>query len=172
MVLLLMVVLLDINTRLSAKNRWDKGGLCLDILIGAHLPLSNCWFLLWERTSIQRINMYGEIESPCLIPLDGAKYSVLVPFTSIVVELVQIQDMMRLTIFFRKLKYWRVCFTKYHSILSNTFSKSIFIIKLPFSLFILLKCRIISCTMMALSAAYLFLRKLVWHGPIILFIIS
>lgn len=49
---------------------------------------------------------------------------------------------------------------------SKAFSRSIFAIKHLFFPFILVKWVRTSWTMMALSAAYRFLRKLAWHGPV------
>lgn len=95
----LFLSVIDISTRSSAKNSCDSFGPDLLTFIGSYKLFWRSWLMLWASTSIHRIKMYGDIGSPWRIPLEGLKMSVLVPFTRTATELVQMQDIIRFTIF-------------------------------------------------------------------------
>lgn len=67
------------------------------------------------------IKRYGEIGSPCLIPLIGLKWEVCSPFTKIEIEEEEIQDIIRELSLGGTLKKERACLINLHSILSNAF---------------------------------------------------
>lgn len=154
------------RARSSAKKIWDILGPFLLMLMGDHSPWWAFLSMSLESLSIHKMKRYDNSGSPCLMPLVGMKGLVcsLLTRTEMVEELTH--AIMRLVIVFGKLKPWRVSFMKDHSSLSKAFSKSILIIVLGDLPFIFPKCVMYSYTMMALSEALLFERKLVWLGPI------
>lgn len=83
---------LAIRIRSSAKNRSDRFGPFPAILIG-FLHLLWTALLMFDKYSIHNIKIYGDIGSPCRIPLEGSKNYVRIPFTSIDTLLVVIHDM-------------------------------------------------------------------------------
>jgi hypothetical protein len=78
------------------------------------------------RYSMQRIKMYRDRGSPCLIPLDGEKFSRHSPFTKMEREEDEMQDIISSIQEEGKLKNWRVWRIKDHSRGSYAFLRSIF----------------------------------------------
>ncbi|CAA7044063.1 unnamed protein product [Microthlaspi erraticum] len=64
-------LILQKNMVSSAKSRWFRWGLPLDTLIPSSLPLTCAFWQRPERTSLQRMKMYGDRGSPYLMPLCG-----------------------------------------------------------------------------------------------------
>jgi hypothetical protein len=75
--------------------------------------------------------MYGDRGSPCLIPLDGEKFSRRSPFTKMERDEDEMQDIISSIQEEGKLKNWRVWRIKDHSRRSYTFSRSIFRAMVP-----------------------------------------
>lgn len=96
-------LIVDIRTRSSTKKRWGRGGSPLKMRIGSHF-CKIASLMLWERTFIHKIKIYGDVRSPWHIPLVELKKSVLSPFIRTAAVLEQIQFMMRLTRLDEKLK--------------------------------------------------------------------
>lgn len=74
------------KVRSSAKNWWDIIGPNLLILMGSHFFPYTALSISLDSLSMHMMNMYGEMGSPCLIPLEGLKVIDLPPFTRIVME--------------------------------------------------------------------------------------
>lgn len=110
----------------SANNKCDMGGPVLLSLIGFQALLSADLSIVLDNLSIHRITIYGDIGSPCLMPLVGENKGVLVPFARMVISVVVMQNIIRLISFKGNLKYSKVSLIKLHSSLSNVFSRSIF----------------------------------------------
>lgn len=67
---------LAIRIRSSARNRCDSFGPFPAIFIGFHHLLWTALLMLFDKYSIHNIKIYGDIGSPCRIPLEGSKNSV------------------------------------------------------------------------------------------------
>ncbi|PHT43681.1 hypothetical protein CQW23_17706 [Capsicum baccatum] len=134
-----VVVSLARRVRSSAKKRWESLGPPLVILMGSQFFTLTLESMPLESLSMQRINRYGDMGSPYLIPLEGLKKLVLVPLTKTEIEDEVTQDIMSLVRFPGKPNNSRVSLTKDHSILSKALSKSIFKIILEYFPFILME---------------------------------
>lgn len=88
----------------SANRRCDIDGPLGVTLIGFHFLFLIACSIFFDSMFMHRINIYGDIRSPCRISLEGEKKDVLVPLTNMVSLLVVIQGIIRLVIFPRKLK--------------------------------------------------------------------
>lgn len=110
---------------LSTNSRWDKVGPWGEILIGLQFLFITSCFICLERRSIQRINMYSEIGSPCRIYLEGLKKLILSPLTRTTISLVVTQDIMILIKFSGNPKNSKVSRIKDHNNLSKAFLRSI-----------------------------------------------
>lgn len=59
------------RVRSSAKNRWESLGPVLEILIGSEFLRFTSLSIFLNSLFIHKMNSYGDIGSPCLMPLKG-----------------------------------------------------------------------------------------------------
>lgn len=121
-----------VNMISSANSRCEIDGPMLLILIGFHLLLSTACSIFLDNIFIHRMKIYGDIGSPCRMPLVGEKKGVLISFARIIISLVVMHYIIRFINFCRRLKNYKDSLMKLHYIVSKAFSKSILSCKWDF----------------------------------------
>ena len=82
MVLQFSRVALANRTKSSAKKRWEKAGPLFEVFTFIQRCSLHFSSINYPRNSMHRIKRYGESGSPCLIPLEGQKGSIVSPLKS------------------------------------------------------------------------------------------
>lgn len=128
-----------------------------------HAPISTCWWIRCYNLSEHNMKIYGEKESPCLIPLAGRNLSATIQFHNTLGEFVSMHAIIRATISRGIPASTNVSLIKSQFNLSQAFSKSTFVTIKPFlPLFRLRIESITSWATMILSTVCLPGTKLHW----------